>query len=377
MEKHENDTTIMTESGQGMPTQAPSSQPSTRLSVQLSLARHFPSIRSRKETLQIITASPALSALFAQWDQSVREEFLAQCCGEKGIKVLYDGIFKEIFNPENTPERLSALLSLLLGRKVAVLQALPNDSVRLGAESSLLYTDIIVQLEDGSLCDVEVQKLGYAFPSQRCACYSADHLLRQCKRVRGEKGKHFNYRDIKQVYTIVLFEKSPVELHPYKDCWLHRFRQRSDSGLTMDFLQEFILIPLDIYRKSMENRPISTVLEAWLAFLSFTDPVRIEELIVRYPMFKDMYQQAYDLCFDTERVMNMFSKELAILDHNTVMYMIDEMQERIERQEEELGRKEEELQESRRQQKEERRKNEEEFRRLRARIAELERHTGE
>lgn len=343
MEKHENDTTIMTESGQGMPTQAPSSQPSTRLSVQLSLARHFPSIRSRKETLQIITASPALSALFAQWDQSVREEFLAQCCGEKGIKVLYDRIFKEIFNPENTPERLSALLSLLLGRKVAVLQALPNDSVRLGAESSLLYTDIIVQLEDGSLCDVEVQKLGYAFPSQRCACYSADHLLRQYKRVRGEKGKHFNYRDIKQVYTIVLFEKSPVELHPYKDCWLHRFRQRSDSGLTMDFLQEFILIPLDIYRKSMENRPISTVLEAWLAFLSFTDPVRIEELIVRYPMFKDMYQQAYDLCFDTERVMNMFSKELAILDHNTVMYMIDEMQEDLEQKKQELEQTHQEL----------------------------------
>ncbi len=212
---------------------------------------------------------------------------------------------------------------------MAVLQALPNDSVRLGAESSLLYTDIIVQLEDGSLCDVEVQKLGYAFPSQRCACYSSDHLLRQYKRVRGERGDRFNYRDIK-VYTIVLFEKSPAELRPYKDCWLHRFRQRSDSGVVMDFLQEFILIPLDIYRKSMENRPISTVLEAWLAFLSFTDPVRIEELIVRYPMFKDMYQQAYDLCFDTERVMNMFSKELAILDHNTVMYMVDEMQEELE-----------------------------------------------
>ena len=184
---------------------------------------------------------------------------------------------------------------------MAVLQALPNDSVRLGAESSLLYTDIIVQLEDGSLCDVEVQKLGYAFPSQRCACYSADNLLRQYKRVRGEKGKHFNYRDIKQVYTIVLFEKSPVELHPYKDCWLHRFRQRSASGLTMDFLQEFILIPLD------------------------------------------MYQQAYDLCFDTERVMNMFSKELAILDHNTVMYMIDEMQEDLEQKKQELEQTHQEL----------------------------------
>lgn len=315
----------------------------TKSTQTVSLAEHFPSIRTQAALRQIIASHPDLESLFAGWDPASQEDFLKQCSGKKGMTILYDGIFKEIFNPENTPERLSALLSLLLGRKVAVLQALPNDSVRLGAESSLLYTDIIVQLEDGSLCDVEVQKLGYAFPSQRCACYSADHLLRQYKRVRGEKGKHFNYRDIKQVYTIVLFEKSPVELHPYKDCWLHRFRQRSDSGLTMDFLQEFILIPLDIYRKSMENRPISTVLEAWLAFLSFTDPVRIEELIVRYPMFKDMYQQAYDLCFDTERVMNMFSKELAILDHNTVMYMIDEMQEDLEQKKQELEQTHQEL----------------------------------
>ena len=85
------------------------------------------------------------------------------------MTILYDGIFKEIFNPEGAPERLSRLLSLLLERKVTVLKALPNDSVRLGAESSLLYTDIMVQMEDGSLCDVEVQKIGYAFPGQRCA----------------------------------------------------------------------------------------------------------------------------------------------------------------------------------------------------------------
>ncbi len=35
------------------------------------------------------------------------------------------------------------------------------------------------------------------------------------------------------------------------------------------------------------------------------------------------------MCQNTERMLNMFSKELQILDHNTVTYMIDELQEQL------------------------------------------------
>lgn len=45
--------------------------------------------------------------------------------------------------------------------------------------------------EDGSIANVEVQKIGYLFPGERSACYSADMLLRQYKRVRRELGKNF------------------------------------------------------------------------------------------------------------------------------------------------------------------------------------------
>ncbi len=295
------------------------------------LSQYFPLIRARQEIYQSIYQNPALYELFSTWDPKYQEDFLDQCSGKKGMNVLYDGIFKELFNPEATPERLSQLLSLLLGREVSVKTVLPNDSVRLGSESSLLYTDIIVELEDRSLANIEIQKIGYAFPGQRCACYSADHLLRQYKRVRGESGKQFNYQDIKRVYTIVFFETSPGVFHDFPRDWLHMFHQQSDTGLALELLQEYLFIPLDIFRKSMENKPIRTFLEAWLAFLSFTSPERIEELITSYPPFKAMYQEIYELCLNTEKVMNVYSKELEILDRNTVLYMIDEMQEQIER----------------------------------------------
>ena len=42
-----------------------------------------------------------------------------------------------------------------------------------------------------------------------------------------------------------------------------------------------------------------------------------------------MYEQAYYLCQNVEDIMGLFSEELRILDRNTVLYMIDEMQDKI------------------------------------------------
>ncbi len=283
-------------------------------------------IRSREEILADIRADPRLCERFFRWEPKIRQNFLDCCSGCRGMKVLYDGIFKEIFNPEQTPGRLEALLSLIIGREVKIEQVLPNDSVRLGAETSLIYTDIMVKLEDGSLSDIEIQKIGYDFPGQRCACYAADHLLRQYKRIRNKKQKGFRYQDVKTVYTIVFFEKSTTEFKHFPDQWIHSFRQCSNTGLVIDFLQEFHLIALDIFKKNLQNKCIETDLDAWLAFLSFDSPKRILELSSYDPVFKAMYLDIYELMLNTEKVMDMYSKDLAEMDRNTVLFMIDRMQ---------------------------------------------------
>ena len=63
----------------------------------------------------------------------------------------------------------------------------------------------------------------------------------------------------------------------------------------------------------------------------------IIKLITEYPQFKAYYEEIYQLCRDTEKVMEMFSKELQELDRNTVQYMIDEMQDVIDAQKEDLS----------------------------------------
>lgn len=259
------------------------------------------------------------------------EEFLAFCTGVKGIKILYDSIFKELFNPETHRERVEHFLSQLLGQKVKIKEILPNDTTRLSDESALLITDIVVELEDGPLANLEVQKIGYAFPGQRLACcYSADLLLRQYKRVKDKRKKKFTYRDIQKVYTIVIYEKSPREFHLACENYIHHSKQQFDTTLQLEQLQENILIALDIFQKTIQNKPIETELEAWLTFLSCDQPERIIQLLEQFPFFKEIYQEIYDICQNIEEVMRMFSKELYELDKNTVQYMIDELEEQVE-----------------------------------------------
>lgn len=290
------------------------------------LKQYFPMIYERENLLYTIRSNPLLKQKFDGWEADQQTEFLDFCTGVKGVKLLYDSFFKEILNPEYTPDRLNALLSALLGTQATIKFVLPGDSTRIADEGSLLIMDILVELDDGSLVNVEVQKVGYTFPGQRSACYSADLLLRQYKRARDRKKKKFSYEDIKGVFTIVLIEHSTEEFKKFPTEYLHYFEQHSNTGLKIDLLQKYLFIPLDIFSQTIQNKDISTETDAWLTFLSQDDPEIIVRLIEAYPEFRLMYEDVYRLCQNVERVMEMFSEELRILDRNTVRYMIDEMQ---------------------------------------------------
>lgn len=294
------------------------------------LKEHFPMIRDREELMEIIRKNNKLKFMFDGWDEERQQEFLDFCTGVRGLKILYDPFFKEALNPEYNPVNLEELLSLLLKRKVKIRQILPNDTTRIADEAALLITDIIVELEDGSIANVEIQKIGYHFPGQRSACYSADMLLRQYKRIRNQKKENFSYHQIKSVFLIVLYETSPKEFKKFPQKYIHRSKQNFDSGLELELLQEYVMIPLDIFYKNMQNKSIETLLEAWLTFLASDNPERIIELITKYPGFKPMYETLYQMCRNVEGVMGFFSEELRIMDRNMVKYMIEEQQKEIE-----------------------------------------------
>ena len=312
----------------------------------------FPYYREKDEILQEIYSNPQLESTFSCWEKERQEEFLDFCCGNRGVKVLYDTFFKIVFNPDSGKDNLIRLISVMIGRPVKEIMVLPAAS-QMGGDRSLVIMDIVVQTEDGSIINVEVQKHGYMFPGERAACYSADLLLRQYQRVRREaserlsearkKGKKtadmFSYRDIRPVITIVFMESSTAEFHKFPDRYVHTITGQSDTGLRLNVLQQYIFVPLDIFKENMKKYGIRSEQDAWAAFLSSDSPEVICTLIEQYPeQFLDLYRKLSGICQNTEGVMNMFSEELAILDRNTVILMQEEMKKEIELQKAEIER---------------------------------------
>ena len=94
----------------------------------------------------------------------------------------------------------------------------------------------------------------------------------------------------------------------------------------------YIFISLDIFRLKMHNKKVTTLLDAWMTFISTDDPEEIIKLITDFPQFKPMYETLYQMCRNVENVMGFFSEELREMDRNTVRYMIDELQKEVDTQ---------------------------------------------
>ena len=118
------------------------------------------------------------------------------------------------------------------------------------------------------------------------------------------------------------------------------FKEVMNSEYTPERLEAFLNVVL-----KRKVKIVRTPLEAWLTFMASDDPERIIELITCFPEFKPMYETLYQMCLNIERVMNMFSEELRILDCNTVKYMIEEQQQEIDKQREQLAEKDLQLRE--------------------------------
>ena len=298
------------------------------------LKQYFPMIRTREQVLDDIQSNILLNTKFRSLSEERQTEFIDICTGERGVKILYNSYFKTVMDPKKYPERVKSLLECILVKEIVSYEVLESSSFSLGDEKSLVIMDIVVEHIDGTIINLEIQKIGYDFPGERAACYASDLTIRQYVHAKNfaaelppeNPGHRFSYRSIRPVYTIVLIEQSTAIFSKFPDTYIHRFSQMSDSGLSMNLLHHYIFIPLDIFKKTHQNGDVSTKLDAWLMFLSTDEPNKIMRLVDKFPEFLALYRHIYEICANTEDIMGIFSEALAEMDRNTVDYMIDEMQ---------------------------------------------------
>ena len=287
---------------------------------------------TEEEVLRELKEMPGAYRIYQGWTEDLRERFMAFCTGKKTLPVLYDTVFKTLMNPDTHPERLEDCISCLLKQRVTIQTVLPMEDILMDGVSTMVM-DILVRLDDGALVLVEIQKIPYYFPAERASCYSADLLLRQYSRVKTEKGKAFSYKDLQKVYTIIFYEQSIEVFKEYPEICTHHAKMTCDSGLKLNFLQEFYLVALDVFRKSeyAKCRDPKERLVGWLSFFCTEDADEAEELCKTYPWLWELYAEMAEFGRKPEELISMFSEFLREMDRNTIRYMVDDMKEQIEK----------------------------------------------
>ena len=292
------------------------------------------------------------------------EDFLK---GRKSLPLLYDPFFKKLFNPVERRDRLSELVSCLLGQKVTVLEVFPNaDSQFLGV---MIIMDMVVMMSDGSIANIEIQKISYDFQAERISCYSADLVLRQYKVITGnnELGQAENsmngsskpsYKDMRPVHTIILFENSSSSLISEVDkaLYFHVGKTKFNTGIKINLLQDYVLVSLDTFKKYRysdirkgctevteydydrsqynERQVTEQMKQNRLKYLSLfvaETPEEIEELIEIFPDLESVRRDINEYLERPKEVLSMFSEALRILDRNTAELMVDRMKDEMKK----------------------------------------------
>ena len=286
------------------------------------------------------------------------EDFLK---GRKSLPLLYDPFFKKIFNPVERRDRLSELVSCLLGQKVTVLEVFPNeDSQFLGV---MIIMDMVVLMADGSIANIEIQKISYDFQAERISCYSADLVLRQYKMITGKNESSMNgsskpsYKDMRKVHTIILFEDSNKSLISQVDkaLYFHVGKTQFNTGIKIELLQDFVLVSLDTFKKyrysdiregrikitdydydssQYNDELVSEKMKRdrlkYLSLFVAETPQEIERLIEIFPDLESVRRDINEYLERPGEVLSMFSEALRILDRNTAELMVDRMKDEME-----------------------------------------------
>ena len=299
---------------------------------------------------------------------------------KKTLPLLYDPFFKKLFNGDEHRQRLSRLVSSIIGQEVTVIDILPSESSSF--EDSFIIMDMIVRLSDGSIANIEVQKIASLFPGERLSCYSADAIMRQYHRLSSATStarysddisqdsdsisaighKTFSYKDMKNVHTIVLFENSNSNLinSANPELYFHVGTTTFNTHINFPLLQKYHMISLDTFRKyrysdiikgnidikkcdydeDVYEKPLTDqMLRDRLAFLSLFVTETVDEAIAIqniFPELSEIFDEMNEYLARPEEVLGMFSEALRILNHNTAVLMVDEYRKKYQEMEKNL-----------------------------------------
>ena len=258
----------------------------------------WPGFHTKEEVTAYLQSSREIWQKFCLLPEKFREELIGYCMGKNGLAITYDSVFKKVFNPDIHRERVESLLSALLKKTVRIKEVLPLEGVPLTEKGSFVIFDMLVQLDDGSYADLEIEDLLDGGISGEGG--EVQKKQGEDKTDQAQGGQYVHGR------------------------WM-----QFDTGIMKENrgLHEDVFICLDLFGKNVHNiSKDSPQIDVWLTFLSATDVEVITKLAMEFPDFLDIYREIAKFVGKREELMMMLSEELYIMDRNTEREMRQDME---------------------------------------------------
>ena len=273
---------------------------------------------------------------YVNLNETYRNKLLHFTMGKNGLSITYDTVFRHVMLPGGDTKRLEHFLSIIFDQPIHIKQILPREGSQIVENGSFVIADIIASMEDGSIINVEIQKIGYAFPGERSSCYTADMIMRQYNYLKNQNKKSFSYQDMRSVYLIVFMEHSPAQFHHTNE-YIHRKISCFDTDVQINLLDNITFISLDTFRSVVQN--IDTEQKAWLSFLTADDPDEIVRLVNAYPEFLPCYRDIISFRRRPKDLITTFSDALREMDRNTEIYMVEQLAKEVQEKDHALAEK--------------------------------------
>lgn len=273
---------------------------------------------------------------YVNLNETYRNKLLHFIMGKNGLSITYDTVFRHVMLPGGDTKRLEHFLSIIFDQPIHIKQILPREGSQIVENGNFVIADIIASMEDGSIINVEIQKIGYAFPGERSSCYTADMIMRQYNYLKNQNKKSFSYQDMRSVYLIVFMEHSPAQFHHTNE-YIHRKISCFDTDVQINLLDNITFISLDTFRSVVQN--IDTEQKAWLSFLTADDPDEIVRLVNAYPEFLPCYRDIISFRRRPKDLITTFSDALREMDRNTEIYMVEQLAKEVQEKDHALAEK--------------------------------------
>ena len=155
-----------------------------------------------------LSTDSAFANIYYQLSPQKQKLYQDILMGKRVPNLLNDTIFKNIFHPDKYPDRLSSLISSIIGQEVTVLHSLSGETTANSIYSKRGILDLVVRFKNQSFGHVEIQRKGLFMPPERSVFYSADLIKRQYSIPENELKSNYDYTSIMPVYSIIFMEES-------------------------------------------------------------------------------------------------------------------------------------------------------------------------